>query len=122
MSPKRALCAVLLSVYLELPTQAHDIYSTLTDAAGASCCNQNDCRPAPYRVSPRGVQMYLDADWFDVPDGTIQYQSLPGDTGETRGGHWCGTAIYQQGHRVVHVTHCAILPPNSASAAVRHNE
>jgi hypothetical protein len=42
-----------------------------------------------------GVQMYVDDDWFDVPDGSIQYRTLPGDTGETRGGHWCGTAIYE---------------------------
>jgi len=122
MSLKPALFAAILSVSPEFPTEANDIYLHLNDANGASCCNENDCRPVSYRVSPAGVQMYLDDDWFDVPAGTIQYRSLPDDTGETGGGHWCGTAIYQQGHRVVHVTHCAILPPNFGSAADRPNE
>jgi hypothetical protein len=65
--------------------------------------------------------MYVDGDWVDVPGEAIQYQSLPGDTGETRGGHWCGTAISEYGGRVVrHATHCAILPPNSTSASDGH--
>ena len=122
MSLKLDLLAVGFLVGLDPPTQAHDIYSHLNDANGASCCTELDCRPVPYRVSPTGVQMYVDDDWFYVPNGTIQYRSLPDDTGETRGGHWCGTAIFQQGQRVVHVTHCAILPPNFGSAADRHNE
>jgi hypothetical protein len=67
--------------------------------------------------------MDLDGEWDTVPDGTIQYRALPGDTGETRGGHWCGTAIYEYGGRVVrHVTHCAILPPNFTSASDGHQE
>ena len=122
MSLKLELFTALLLVGLDPPAQAHDIYSHLNDANGASCCTELDCRPVPYRVSPTGVQMYVDDDWFYVPNGTIQYRSLPDDTGETRGGHWCGTAIFQQGQRVIHVTHCAILPPNFGSAADRHNE
>src|SRR5215208_2577789 len=98
MSLKLALFVAILSMGPEFPLEAHDIYSHLTDTAGASCCNEHDCRPAPYRVTPTGVQMHVDEDWFDVPDGLIQYRSLLGDTGETDGGHWCGTAIYQQGH------------------------
>ncbi len=34
-----------------------DIYSPLRDRAGRNCCDDGDCRPAPYRVMPTGVQM-----------------------------------------------------------------
>src|SRR5262249_2614817 len=34
--------------------------------------------------------MLLDDEWVRVPNKVIQYRSLDGDTGETRGGHWCG--------------------------------
>ena len=122
MSLKPILLAAILSAAPEFPTEAHDIYSHLNDANGASCCTEHDCRPVPYRVSPTGVQMYVDDDWFYVLNGTIQNRSLPDDTGETRGGRWCGTAIFQQGQRVIHVTHCAILPPNFGAAEDRHNE
>jgi hypothetical protein len=123
MSLKLALFVAVFSFDAELPSDAHDIYSHLTDVAGASCCDEHDCRPAPYRVTPTGVQMYVDGDWVDVPGEAIQYQSLPGDTGETRGGHWCGTAISEYGGRVVrHATHCAILPPSSSSASDTHQE
>jgi hypothetical protein len=122
MSLRLALVAVLLCLGIELPAEAHDIYSGLKDAAGASCCNEHDCRPAPYRMTSTGVQMYVDGDWFDVPERTIQYRALPGDTGETRGGHWCGTVHFEPDHKLAHVTRCAILPPNSASALNRHQE
>ena len=77
MSLKPILLAAILSAAPEFPTEAHDIYSHLNDANGASCCTEHDCRPVPYRVSPTGVQMYVDDDWFYVPNGTIQYRSLP---------------------------------------------
>src|SRR5829696_6833369 len=28
--------------------------------------------------------------WVRVPGGAIEYRIIPGDTGETAGGHWCG--------------------------------
>jgi hypothetical protein len=40
-----------------------------------------------------------------VPDEAIQYRALEGDTGETRGGHWCGLMAFGN------LTYCAILPP-----------
>ena len=80
--------AVLISV--PLPTPANDIYSHLRDERGASCCDDQDCRPAFYRLTTRGVQMYVDQQWIDVPEERIQYRALPGDRGETGGGHWCG--------------------------------
>jgi hypothetical protein len=122
MSLKLDLFVTIISVVFELPAEAHDIYSQLRDTRGASCCDERDCRPAPYRVTPTGVQMYVEGDWLEVPDGTIQYRSLPGDTGETRGGHWCGTVREGGGDRVRYLTHCAVLPPNSASASDGHHE
>jgi hypothetical protein len=110
MSLKLGLLAVLLFVGFEPPTDAHDIYSPLRDRAGRNCCDDGDCRPAPYQVRPTGVQMFVEGKWIWVPDHTIQYRALPGDTGETDGGHWCGQSgpSYETGY----VTFCAILPPN----------
>jgi hypothetical protein len=110
MSLKHGLFAVLLFVGFEPTTEAHDIYSPLKDRAGRNCCDDGDCRPAPYRVMPTGVQMFVEGKWIWVPDHTIQYRALLGDTGETDGGHWCGRfgTAFEMGH----ATFCAILPPN----------
>jgi hypothetical protein len=121
MPLKLALLAGLLSIELELPSDAHDIYSHLSDSKGVSCCNEYDRRPAPYRVTPTGVQMFVYGDWIDVPDDKIQYRALPNDTGETAGGHWCGRPRDWQSPRVV-LTYCAVLPPNSSIAAYPHLE
>jgi hypothetical protein len=112
MSLKRDLLAVILLVGLEPPTQAHDIYSHLRDRLGGSCCDEKDCRPAPYRVAATGVRMFVDGEWIVVPDFTIQYRALLGDTGETAGGHWCGFIRDGYGDRVEYSTLCAVLPPN----------
>jgi hypothetical protein len=47
-----------------------------------------------------GVQMLLDDEWVGVPNDAIQYRSLDGDTGETRGGHWCGVTNRKQQDQV----------------------
>jgi hypothetical protein len=86
MSLKLELFAAICLVSFEPPTEAHDIYSPLKDRWGNSCCNDQDCRPVPYRVTPAGVQMLVNGDWIAVPDHTIQYRALPGYTGETAGG------------------------------------
>jgi len=112
MSLKLGLFAVLLFVGFEPTTEAHDIYSPLKDRAGRNCCDDGDCRPAPYRVTPAGVQMFVEGEWIGVPDSTIQYRALPGDTGETDGGHWCGRTQYGEGHRLGYATYCVVLPPN----------
>ncbi len=52
--------------------------------------------------------MLVDGKWIVVPNETLQYRTLDGDTGETAGGHWCGRT------GAVTVTFCAILPPSSA--------
>jgi hypothetical protein len=115
MSLKLELCIAIALLSFEPPTDAHDIYSPLKDRWGNSCCDEKDCRPAPYRVTPVGVQMFVNGDWIAVPDHAIQYRALPGDTGETAGGHWCGDIRYRHGDGMAYTTHCAILPPNPAA-------
>ena len=112
MSLKLELFTAIALVSFEPPTEAHDIYSPLKDRWGKSCCDDEDCRPAPYRMTPAGVQMFVEGEWIAVPDSTIQYRALPGDTGETDGGHWCGRIQNGEGDRLGYATHCAVLPPN----------
>jgi hypothetical protein len=90
MCLKLELFTAIALLSFGLPTEAHDIYSPLRDRLGNSCCHEGDCRPAPYRMTPTGVQMFVDGEWIAVPDYMIQYRALLGDTGETDGGHWCG--------------------------------
>ena len=115
MSLKLELLAAICLISFEPPTEAHDIYSPLKDRWGNSCCNDQDCRPVPYRVTPSGVQMLVHGNWIAVPDHMIQYRALPGDTGETAGGHWCGEIRLMQDEKVRYSTLCAILPPNATS-------
>jgi hypothetical protein len=105
-----ALVLLAITASWPAPIEAHDIYTTLKDRFGASCCSEHDCRPAHYRMTASGVQMLVSGEWIVVPNETIQYRTLEGDTGETAGGHWCGITGF--GTR----THCAILPPSSASS------
>lgn len=97
---------------------AHDIYGDVVDRFGLSCCNETDCRPAPYRFTGKGLQMHADDRWIDVPRHMVQHRTLIGDTGETGGGHWCGSA-QEEGGEVFHVTRCAVLPPNTVSTPRR---
>jgi hypothetical protein len=56
MLSRPALFSAVLVISLPLPLQAHDIYSHLTGEQGGSCCDDRDCRPAPYRVSATGTR------------------------------------------------------------------
>ena len=114
MLSRPALISIVLITSLPLPIQAHDPYTTLKDRHGRNCCNSLDCQPAPYQVTPRGVRMFVDGHWVDVPPEAIQYVMLPGDTGETGGGHWCGQGYEPGGAdpNVPYITKCAILPPH----------
>jgi hypothetical protein len=112
MSLKLELITAICLISFELPADAHDIYSPLRDRLGNSCYHEGDCRPAPYRVTPTGVQMFVEGEWIAVPNFTIQYRALFGDTGETDGGHWCGQLQDGESHRMDYATHCALLPPN----------
>ena len=104
-----ALVSVAITVSWPATIEAHDIYTSLVDHSGSSCCNERDCRPARYRTTAAGVEMLVDGSWIVVPNDTIQYRALDGDTGETAGGHWCGKLEYG-------TTYCAVLPPRSASS------
>ena len=95
MSLKLDLCAAIFLISFEPPAEAHDIYSHLKDRWGNSCCNDKDCRPAAYRVTPTGVQMLVSGEWIAVPDYAIQYRALPGDTGETAGDIGAGDIRYK---------------------------
>jgi hypothetical protein len=112
MSLKLELFTAIALLSFEPLTEAHDIYSPLKDRWGNRCCDETDCRPAPYRLTPAGVQMFVDGEWIAVPDFTIQYRALLGDNGETDGGHWCGKMRNGHGDRIDYTTQCAILPPN----------
>ena len=79
--------------------------------------------PAKFRVTPSGVRMLIRGRWIAVPANKIQYLLLPGDTGETAGGHWCGWSYGVQSEPLgandpAH-THCAILPPNLGALSPR---
>ncbi|MBM6583654.1 hypothetical protein ILT44_25980 [Microvirga sp. BT689] len=111
MSPKQiSLVGGLLVMGLE-PIQAHDIYTDLLTRSGLPCCHDGDCRPVPYRLTLKRVQMFVDEQWLDIPRGSIQYRTLAGDRGETGGSHWCGLR-----DAMGYFTRCAILPPQSAAA------
>jgi len=120
MSSRTAFVSAVLVAGLALPLQAHDIYSDLKDPWGNGCCDDRDCRPAPYRLISGHWQMFVNGRWIDVPDYTIQYRALLGDTGETAGGFWCGFADMpgelDDRDNLVYTTRCAILPPQAASA------
>ena len=120
----RTLMTMIAILVLAAPfAEGHDIYSRLMDRFGeSSCCDETDCRPAHYRINSAGVDMLVDDEWVRVPNKVIQYRSLDGDTGETRGGHWCGVTNWKE--RFDHLppnhpgfdlsrffTRCAILPP-----------
>src|SRR5687767_3063096 len=112
------ILATLLTISSSAGSKAHDIYSNLLDKNGAPCCNQVDCQPAHFQITSRGVMMLVYGSWTGVPDDVIQYRTLIGDTGETRGGHWCGWGDWSAVAGVLthsFVTRCAILPPNFAS-------
>lgn len=87
--------------------ESHDIYSGVYNKEGVLCCNEGDCTPAPFRVTPNGVQMLVQGHWIDVPRWYIQYRTLAGDTTPHRS-HWCGV--------LGTFTRCAILPPHASAA------
>ena len=114
MFPRSMMLGAVLVLSHPLPPGAHDIYSHLLDTVGGSCCDSRDCRPARYRLRDGGVQMLVDGRWIAVPEDKIQYLALPGDTGESGGGHWCGSTT--ETDLSIVVTRCAFLPPRSASS------
>ena len=112
-------CVVLLGTLLSAipaltpwPAQAHDIYGKLVGKHGESCCHDHDCRPAPWRIVNGEVQMLVEGEWVGINDELIQYRTLEGDDGKTKGGHWCGNAYANDASPLL--TFCAVLPPRSS--------
>jgi hypothetical protein len=114
MWPKPRLVLLTLIALTTTPLYAHDIYSGLTTKRGASCCDDHDCRPAHFRMTSAGVEMFVLGKWLPIREYAIQYRTLPGDTGETGGAHWCGKEFPGFGS----LTYCAVMPPSSASVAI----
>jgi hypothetical protein len=107
-----AVCALSQGIVGGEGARAHDIYAHLTNKSGRSCCDGTDCRPAEYRVSSLGVEMFVNGTWIWVPRGAVEYRSIAGDPGTTAGGHWCGEP-YESGF----ITYCAFLPPSVVTVA-----
>src|SRR3954470_5118304 len=64
MSPKQMSLVGSLLVIWPGPIQAHDIYTELLTPSGLPCCHDGDCRPVPYRLTSKGVQMFVDEQWL----------------------------------------------------------
>ena len=114
-----ALLGLTLILDVAVPAarvNAHDIYHNLWSPEGKRCCNDTDCQPVHYRLTASGVEMNVDSLWIPIPRDRIQYRLLAGDPGHTRGGHWCGWIVPDEG---LH-THCAILPPTLAASSLDH--
>ena len=116
----RLLLSLALLAGAPAAAQAHDIYSGLVGNYGTACCDDSDCRPALYKVTPAGVQMQVNRKWISVPASAIQYRLLAGDKGETAGGHWCGRRAndveeLNDGTGNGYFTFCAFLPPSFAA-------
>ena len=113
-------CALAVLVIGSGPVRAHDRYSHLLDGWGTRC-NNTDCRPARFRITPRGVEMFVDRKWIRIPPDKLQYRIPHGDSGETGGGRWCGSSDWGfdgTGNPDLYgVTRCAVLPPNFALVA-----
>jgi hypothetical protein len=113
MTSVRCLIKSLLALagaLAPLSAESHDIYSNLTNKSGRSCCDGSECRPVHYRFDGSDVEMLINDRWVYIPRGTVQFRGVPGDLGETAGGHWCGEP-FEGGF----VTYCAFVPPNIAS-------
>ena len=112
--PDISLAAVLASVVLIAPSfvESHDIYVGVTSKQGVPCCNDGDCVPAPFRVTPDGIEMLVRGVWIRVPRWYIQFIELPGDKTPYRS-HWCGALDRLPIDGVNTLTRCAILPPDA---------
>ena len=95
------------------PVESHDIYLGVYTKQGVPCCDESDCVPAPFRVTPDGIEMLVRGVWIRVPRWYIMYRALPGDTTPYRS-HWCGALDRVPTDGVNTLTRCAILPPDAS--------
>lgn len=109
------LAAVLACAAVLAPSrvEGHDIYLGVASRQGVPCCDNSDCVPAPFRVTPEGLQMLVRGVWINVPGFYIQYRALLGDTTPHKS-HWCGALHLLPEHGANTLTRCAILPPHAS--------
>lgn len=104
--------ATLCVVMFASPSFAHDhaghakhhehFYKNLKQpGSNVSCCNDQDCRPAPHRVTPHGVEFFVGNRWFMPPADRLMEVTTPDASG-----HWCGL---RENTPEPH-TFCAIVP------------
>ena len=71
--------ALILSTGAALPAWSHDIYDSWKMPSGASCCNQQDCRPVrAYRDPDDGLwRARVGAGWTVVPPSAVLRRVAP---------------------------------------------
>jgi hypothetical protein len=65
-----------------------------------SCCNNQDCRPAKYRITSTGVEMEVAGRWIMTPQSRVIEHI------EATESHWCGVNEDTDSPK----TFCAIIP------------
>ena len=69
---------------------------------GVSCCNNQDCRPAKFKITATGIQMEVAGKWIVPPMSKVIETETPGGNSA----HWCGVME----HSASPITFCAIVP------------
>ena len=119
MSPKQIALVGGLLVIWPGPIQAHDIYTDLLTPSGLPCCHDGDCRPVPYRLTPKGVQMLLTSSG-SISRGAasntapslvtvVRQEGFIGAGCETRWGTLPAVRSYRPSPPPLIRTHCTIL-------------
>lgn len=103
---------IILLLAMTLSAAAHDpqghakhhehFYMGLKQpGTGMSCCNNQDCRPAPHRITATGVEFFVAGKWFMPPQSKLIEVETPDAEG-----HWCGV----NERASTPTTFCAIVP------------
>lgn len=56
-------------------------YQSLRDNSGVSCCSVADCRPADYRMGPKGYEVFVGDEWRHVPHDKVILRENPTGAG-----------------------------------------
>ena len=80
----------------------HDqLYKSLKQpGTGMSCCNNQDCRPVPHRITTTGVEFFVHGRWLMPPARVVMEVDMTSES------HWCGVAEGSASP----ITYCAIVP------------
>jgi hypothetical protein len=89
MAPFRGLTLLVIALlFYPLGGQAEDLsrghhryhgdfYSKWQRADGIPCCNDRDCRPATTRLLGETIQVLIDGEWVNVPQGAVRPYTSP---------------------------------------------